>query len=75
MVLVSVGDNECTELFSVLLKVAHIGNDHVYPGHFLIGERKSTVDNDDIPVVFKHGHVFSDLAETAERNYLQLGCR
>ena len=74
MILVPVCDDECAKAFGILLKVTHIGNDHVDSGHFFVGKRKPAVDNDNVLVVFKYGHVFSDFAQSAERNDFQLGC-
>lgn len=58
MILVPVCDDECAKAFGILLKVTHIGNDHVDSGHFFVGKRKPAVDNDNVLVVFKYGHVF-----------------
>ena len=74
MILVPVCDDECAKAFGILLKVTHIGNDHVDSGHFFVGKRKPAVDNDNVLVVFKYSHVFSDFAQSAERNDFQLGC-
>ena len=71
MVFVSVCENDALNLFRVADQIRDIVDDEVYAEHIVVGKSESAVDDENIIAIFKHGQVFSDLAEAAERNDTQ----
>ncbi|MPM90852.1 hypothetical protein SDC9_137975 [bioreactor metagenome] len=68
VILMSMRDEKAFELVAVLTQVCHIRNDNVDAGHIVIRKAKPAVDNDDIAVVFKYGHILPDFTHAAERD-------
>ena len=71
VVLVPVGDKKTLDFVLVFLKVCEIRNYKVNAEHFVIGKSHSAIDYDYFVLVFIHGHIFSDFAQAAQRNYFK----
>ena len=71
VVFVPVREDEATDKLFVFLEIGEIRGDDVDTEEFGVGEHHAGVNNDDvIPVAEGHG-VHAELAEAAERDYLQ----
>ena len=65
MILVTVCDDDAPEFFPVTPDISEIRYHAVDARHVLFRETHAAVDDDDVVVVFKGGHVLADLADTA----------
>ena len=65
MVLVAVGDDDAPELLVIPSDISEIRDHAVDARHVLFRKTHAAVDDDDVVVVFKGGHVLADLADTA----------
>ena len=70
MVFMPVGNEHAAHFVLVLHEIADVGNDQIDAGKFLVGERQSCIDDDDVVAVFDRGHVLADLAYAAEKDDL-----
>ncbi len=66
VVFVAVGEHEADDVVEAVVEVGEVGEDEVDTGLLLFGEEDAGVDDEDLAVVFEHGHVAPDLAEAAE---------
>ena len=72
MVFVAVGEDQRADLLLVLFQVGEVGHDDIDAQQFRVGEHHAGIDHDDVVAVADGGHVHAELAESAERDYLQL---
>ena len=68
MILVSVGNDDTTELVGIAFHIGEVGQHDVHAGHFRIGESKTAVKNEHIIAALEHSHILADLVQTAQRN-------
>ena len=71
MILVPVGQNNSDDVVEPVTKIAEIGQNHVDARLVLFGEQHSAVNNEQLAVDLKDGHVATNLADAAERDYAQ----
>ena len=71
MVLVSVCENDASELFLIASDICEIRYYAVDARHVLVGEAHSHINDDHVVAVFESGHVLADLAEAAKRDNFQ----
>ena len=67
MVFMAVCNDKGTQFFSVFFKIRSIGNDIVDPQHIFARESKTAVYHDHVVSIFKGGHIFADLTDSAKR--------
>ncbi len=72
VIFMSVGQDEGTDVFAMLLQVGEIRRNNVHSKEFRVGEHHSRVDYDDVVTVADRHRVHPELAESAERDDLQL---
>src|SRR5258705_894270 len=71
MVFVSVGENDGANVLPVLSKIGNVGDDDVDAEQFCFREHQAGIDDNNV-VSPAHGHaVHTELAQPAERNYVQ----
>ena len=75
MVFVAVGQDKPADHFPVLLQIGEIGRDDVDAEQFRIGEHHSRIDDDDVVAVTDGHRVHAELAQSAQRNYMELAIR
>ena len=68
VVLVSVGDNDATNLILVALHIGEVRDDNVYTRHIHIRECQTAVQDKHIVAALEYGHILTDLVETAQGN-------
>ncbi len=66
MVFVTVGDDDTFHLVGTLLYILKIGDDVINADHVVVREHHASVHDQDLLIVFVHGHVFAHLAQTSE---------
>ena len=71
VVFVPVGEDDAADAGGVILEIGDVRQDHVDTVHVFIGKAHAAVHNDAVVAVFQHGHVLSDLAETAQGDEFQ----
>ena len=71
VVLMAVGDEKAAQLFRVLDKIGHVGDDKVYAVHVFFREGNAAVDHNHVLAVFQHRHVLADLVQTAKGDNFQ----
>ena len=71
VVLVAVGEDDAADLGAVLDEVADVGDDDVDAEELFFGKHEAGVDDDDVVAVAECEAVHAELAESAERDYLQ----
>ena len=67
MVFMRVGEHDRADLAA--LEVAEVGQDQVDAEMLVPGKGEPRVDHERLTPELEHGHVLSDLAEAAERDY------
>ena len=72
VILMSVGQDQGADVFAMLLQVGEIRRNNVHAKEFRVGEHHSRVDYDDVVTVADRHRVHPELAESAERDDLQL---
>src|SRR5262245_23460124 len=71
VIFVAMGQNEGADLVAILLEERQIGHHQIDTEELGIGKHHAAVHNDDVVGVPDGGHVHAELAEAAERDYLQ----
>jgi hypothetical protein len=71
VVLVAVGEDDAADFAAVLDEVGDIRDDDVDAQELFFGEHKAGVDDEDVVTVVKGETIHAELAESAERDYLQ----
>ena len=71
MVFVAVGQDDTDDVIESVLDRSEVGEDEVDAGLCFFGEQHATVDDEEPTVELEHGHVATDLAESAERDDTQ----
>ena len=69
MVFVSVGQHDREHVIHAITDVAEVRQNHVDARLGLFGKQHTAVDDEQFAVDFEDGHVATDLADSAERNY------
>ena len=72
MVLVAVRQDQRPDLLLVLFQKGEIGHNQVDAQQLVFGKHHPGVDHDDLVGVAQGGHVHAELAQSAQRNHLQL---
>ena len=72
MILVAVGEQIGAHALPVAFQIRDIRNHKINAEHIGPRENRAAVHHNDIVAEFKGGHVFADLAQTAQRNDSQL---
>ena len=72
MVLVTVGENQATNVLTILKKESEIGNDDVDAQHVGVGKHHSGVDDDNIVTVSDGMTIHTKVTQAAEGDDLQL---
>ena len=75
MIFMAMRQEHTAYLVLILDKICHICNNQINTVHFIIREAKAAVNDDDVLAVFQHGHIFSDLVQTAKRDNFQFFCQ
>src|SRR5271168_3870570 len=74
MVFVSMREKNAADILSIFKKVRNVGDDDVNAQQLSFGEHQTGVDYDDV-IAETDGHaVHTELAHTAQRNYVQFSC-
>ena len=68
VVLVAVRDKVAANLVAVALQIGRVRNHQIDAGHVLSRKDGSQIHHDDVVLILIDGQVFSDLAQTAQRN-------
>jgi|GEM_PF-4372596 len=71
VVLVAVGEDDAADFGAVLDEVGDVRDDDVDAEELFFGEHEAGVDHDDVVAVVECEAVHAELAESAERDYLQ----
>ncbi len=71
VVLVAVGEDDAADFAAVFDEVADVGDDDVDAEELFFGEHEAGVDDEDVVAEVKGETVHAELAESAERDYLQ----
>ena len=74
MVLVSVSDENTSDLVCVFFDISEIRDYEVDARHILIGEGKAAIDEDYIVFIFKKSNVFAYLIKAAEKGNSDGAC-
>src|SRR3989344_208563 len=69
MVVVGVGDNNPADIFVAWQKIRNIGDNIINSRHIFLRKLKSHVNNNDIILIFKNGHISTYFFTTTQRNY------
>ena len=75
VVFMAVRQDQAADHLPVFLQVGEIGRDDVDAQQFRIGKHHSRIDDDDVVAVTDGHRVHAELAQSAQRNYLQLAIR
>ena len=67
MILMTVSDNNASDLITISFNVSKIRYNDVDARHISIRECETAVKNEHIISTFKNCHIFSDLVQTSER--------
>ena len=67
VILMAVGDEQTLDAVLIFQHIGKIRNDQINAEHISIGENKSAVHEDHIPLAFIQRNVFADLTEAAQR--------
>ena len=68
VILVTVGNDDATELILIALHVGEVRDDDIHAGHLRIRECQSAVEDEHIIGTLKNGHILADLTQSAKRN-------
>ena len=66
VVLVAVGDEQAADLILVLHDKGEVGDHQIHAEHIAVGENRTAVHNEHIPLALVDGEVLADLAQTAQ---------